>query len=393
MKVIYFGDYVSEELNEQKPINPAGNKWQKNLLDGLRKYEKIEIFSYFRPRLFPNSKQIIVPNSFQKIANHREIEIYKYINLPILREIFMFFLTITKLIRINYKYRGEEIKIIQYNIYSPVSLAIFFMSYIYKYDYIPIILDIVLEDSYDVSFLKRKYLKLELFIQKKIFKKIKKVIVINSNIIKDFFENTEYLLIEGGISKKDISLNIKKDKINKVKKIIFTGALDRVNGIDFLINTLEKIPELELELELYGTGELVRFVRKKALIDRRILYKGFKSNLEILEIQKNADYLIIPRRQNNLILRYTFPSKLFEYMLSETPILMTNIPGLKKEYLEYVNVLNVENEYEFSKKIQEILMKDQSELIKKAKLGKEFLLKNKSWEIQALKILKFISKK
>ncbi|MEE0138391.1 glycosyltransferase [Fusobacterium ulcerans] len=391
MKLIFFGDHVSEILNLQKAKNPAGNKWQKNLINSLKKYSNILVVSYFRPKLFFKSHQLFVPNSLQKEQNKQESILLKFFNFPVLREICLFFSTINILIKINSNNKQESLKILQYNLYFPVSWAIFLLSFIYKYEFIPIILDIVLEKSYQVSFIKRKYLKFELIMQKIIFKKLRKVIVINEMIIEDFFDNVKYLVIEGGVSQEDISKteNLIKTKRNMKNKIVFTGTLDKVNGVDFLINSIKNIENQCMELDIYGIGELEEFVRKSSIRDKRIKYKGFKKNDEILERQKNASFLIIPRKRSNKILRYTFPSKLFEYMLSETPVICTNIPGLKQEYQECLYVIDTEDEIVFANEISKILKKDFLELEKKAINARKFIIEKKNWDKQGLKILNF----
>lgn len=390
MKIIYFGDHVSKNLSNQKFKNPAGNKWQKNLLTSLLNYGDVSIYSYFRPALYPKKKQIIVPNNLQINENENESKLLWFINIPVLRELCLFFSTIIQLIKINKEYKN--IKILQYNIYSPVSLAIWILSYIYKYDYIPIILDIVLEESYKVNFFKKIYLKFELKFQKILFRNLKKVIVINKFIIKDFFKDIDFLLIEGGVSKEDIKFTSSTKKINENenKKIVFTGALDKVNGIDFLVRTLGKMKHEKLELIIFGLGELENFIIEEAKKDERIKYKGFKNNEDILTEQKKADFLIIPRKKTDLILRYTFPSKLFEYMLSKTPIICTNIPGLTKEYKDNLYIVDTEDEEEFSLEIKKILNKDKEELKEIGEKAREFIVKNKLWDLQAKKIIEFI---
>ncbi|MGL5049542.1 MAG: glycosyltransferase [Fusobacteriaceae bacterium] len=387
MEIIYLGDHVSEALNKEKSINTAGNKWQKNLIGNLKKKSNVEVFSYFRPPLFPKIKKILVPTKKQSLANNKESILIPFLNLPLIREISIFF---TTLYILNKKIKSNsKIKILQYNLYSPVALAVLILQRKYKFEYIPIILDIVLEDSYKVNIIKKMYIKCGLYIQKKIMKKITKVIVINKCIIDDYFKEVKYLLLEGGISFEDI-FPYEEKKSYKDINIVFTGTLDYVNGIDFLINSFKKIKNKKLKLTIYGQGELLNFVKKSLKEDNRISYQGYLPNKEILKIQKEADFLIIPRKKSNPILRYTFPSKLFEYMISGTPVICTNLPGLEKEYKSKILVVDTEDEEVFSREIEKILKIDSKNLNLLTKQAFEFIKGKKNWEFQIEKLLHFL---
>ena len=318
-----------------------------------------------------------------------------FINFIFLREISLFLTTSFELLKLKIKYKNlKDIKILQYNFYFPISFPIFIFSFFYNYEYIPIILDIILEDSYKFSWLKKFYIGLELKLEKIVFKILKKVIVINEYIIKDFFKpSVKYLVIEGGVSSEDIEFtkNIFKDKKNNRKKrIVFTGGIDFVNGIDFLINTFKQINNKNVELIIYGKGEAENYLKEQIKLDKRIKYLGFIENKNIMKEQKNADFLIIPRKISNPMLRYTFPSKLFEYMLSETPIISTDIPGLKKEYKDNMFVINTEDEKKFAKYIEKILTIEHFKLLFKGREARKFIVRTKSWELQAHKIIEFL---
>lgn len=393
MKIIYFGTYISEELKKRKIRQIAGEKWEANLINCLKKeVEEIIIYSYFRPGV----KQYVVPNKKQKRMNKNTSKLLFFINFIFLREISLFLTTSFELLKLKIKYKNlKDIKILQYNFYFPISFPIFIFSFFYNYEYIPIILDIILEDSYKFSWLKKFYIGLELKLEKIVFKFLKKVIVINEYIIKDFFRsNIKYLVIEGGVSSEDIDFtkNIVKDRENNTKKkIVFTGRIDFVNGIDFLINTFKKIKNKNVELIIYGKGEYENYLKTEIKADKRIKYYGFIENKEAMKEQKNADFLIIPRKMSNPILRYTFPSKLFEYMLSGTPIISTNIPGLKKEYKDNMYVIDTENEEKFAEYIEKILMKEKIKLLEKGKEARKFIIKNKTWRLQVQKIIDFLN--
>ena len=56
-----------------------------------------------------------------------------------------------------------------------------------------------------------------------------------------------------------------------------------------------------------------------------------------------ATLLINPRFSNEEYTKYSFPSKNMEYMASGTPILTTKLPGMPKEYYEYIYLFEEES--------------------------------------------------
>lgn len=101
--------------------------------------------------------------------------------------------------------------------------------------------------------------------------------------------------------------------------------------------------------------------------------------------------LINPRPSNEEFTKYSFPSKNMEYMVSGTPTLLTKLPGMPKEYLEYVYVLENESVDGMAEKLIEILNLSPEELKEKGKLAKEYVLNNKSNKNQAQRIIKWLA--
>ena len=81
-----------------------------------------------------------------------------------------------------------------------------------------------------------------------------------------------------------------------------------------------------------------------------------------------------------------------EYMVSGTPVLTTRLPGMPKEYEEYVYLFDNESVGGMAKKITEVLSIPEKELRKKGASAREFVLKEKNNISQAKKLLDFINK-
>ena len=384
-KIIFIGNIVSDKIcQENKACSPAANKWQINFLENLKKVSKKEVvnISILPLKVYPFGEYIAITSFFKK--NQNISRLLKYINIIGLKKISIFisiFLTLLK-------YSKKHTYII-YNLYTPILIAALLLKKIFKIQIIAIVADLVYVDDLNCRGVKKILHFIEVKIQEHGLKSIDKVIAVNKLIIDDF-EIKNGMVLEGGVTlkndlkTKDINKNSKKNK-----KIIFTGTLDNLNGIEFLLETFKNINNVELHI--YGRGPLELKVINASKNNKKIKYKGFICQNKVMEILESGDLLILPRVQTIKTLRYTFPSKLFEYMLSGTPVIMTKIPGLSQGYIENTYVCDTNDVDEFAKFIQEKANLDSKELIKKGMLGRKFIQKEKTWDLQMRKVWVFLN--
>ena len=75
--------------------------------------------------------------------------------------------------------------------------------------------------------------------------------------------------------------------------------------------------------------------------NEKIKYFGVIDFESILLRQKNTDLLINPRPSIDEYTKYSFPSKIMEYMASGTPVLTTKLSGIPMEYYDYYILLKM----------------------------------------------------
>lgn len=200
-----------------------------------------------------------------------------------------------------------------------------------------------------------------------------------------------YIIVEGMV---DINMKnrgiYKQEKYSK-KICMYTGILDSKYGIEILVKGFNKANIPNSELHIYGNGDFKNELLKLSKKNKNIKYFGLKPNNYIVEEQQKATLLINPRPSNEEFTKYSFPSKNMEYMVSGTPTLLTKLPGMPKEYLEYVYVLENESVDGMAEKLIEILNLSPEELKEKGKLAKEYVLNNKSNKNQAQRIIKWLA--
>ena len=196
-----------------------------------------------------------------------------------------------------------------------------------------------------------------------------------------------YIVIEGQV---DISMrNIENDigKKYKHKVCIYAGMVHKIYGIKYLVEGFIKANIIGAELHIYGSGdyrdELIEICKNHA----NVKYFGVVANDIVVKEELKATLLINPRPTNEAYTKYSFPSKNMEYMVSGTPVLTTKLPGMPKEYDDYVYLLEEENVDGIKERLVEILAKSDYALHEKGEQAKAFVLKEKNNIVQSKKII------
>lgn len=178
--------------------------------------------------------------------------------------------------------------------------------------------------------------------------------------------------------------NFSKD--NQVKTILYSGGLVEKYGIRDLINAFERLDDNNCRLVICGSGEAESFIREAQNKDKRIIFKGLINREEVLEIQKNSYILINPRKNNEEYTKYSFPSKLLEYLSSGTPVISYKLDGIPKEYYPHFYEVK-ETEDGLFETLKEVLLKDEDELRQKGQQARAFVLNNKNGKKQIEKLV------
>ena len=129
--------------------------------------------------------------------------------------------------------------------------------------------------------------------------------------------------------------------------------------------------------------ELVQLAQE----DSRIFYGGLLLNSEIVEREQAATLLINPRPTTEEFVKYSFPSKNMEYMVSGTPVMTTVLPGMPKEYYPHVYLLEDESAAGIAACLKQVLAHTDEELFRKGLDARRFVLETRNNVVQAKKIL------
>jgi glycosyltransferase involved in cell wall biosynthesis len=175
------------------------------------------------------------------------------------------------------------------------------------------------------------------------------------------------------------------------KIVIYAGGLYEEYGIKYLIDGFKMLDDKDAELHLFGHGPMVNEIEEEIKRDGRIRFFGIVHNSMVVEAELQATLLVNPRPTVEDFTKYSFPSKNMEYMVSGTPVLTTNLPGMPKEYHDYVYLLEDESAQGVSQVLKKLLVDTPaSELKDKGLSAKQFVLKNKNNIFQSKRVIDFI---
>ncbi len=204
-------------------------------------------------------------------------------------------------------------------------------------------------------------------------------------------KNKPYVVVEGLTDLKMSEVHNDIEQKYKTPTILYAGGLHREYGIEWLVDAFQKIDNSNVELHIYGYGNFEKELIERTKIDSRIKYLGTKSNKEIVEEQMKAHLLVNPRPTDAEFVKYSFPSKVMECMVSGTPLLTTCLPGMPKDYYPYVYLIEEETIDCLQKTISKLLQLPPEELHQKGNKAKRFVLENKNNKKQAEKLFTLLA--
>jgi glycosyltransferase involved in cell wall biosynthesis len=196
-----------------------------------------------------------------------------------------------------------------------------------------------------------------------------------------------YIVMEGSVDYKFKSQTILPTHASRV--VMYAGAVEAEYGFDTLLKAFMELPIKDVKLHIYGDGKFIKQLLAYQEQDARIKYMGVVSNEEIIQAEQQATLLVNPRLSNQELVKYSFPSKTTEYMLSGTPVLTTKLCGIPEEYYPHLYTFDEESVEGFKNKLLETLSLTNDELRQKGLDAQRFVLENKNNIKQAQRVEQF----
>jgi glycosyltransferase involved in cell wall biosynthesis len=199
--------------------------------------------------------------------------------------------------------------------------------------------------------------------------------------------NRPYIVQEGYVDWKMKNYENLLSKKTFPKILLFAGTLDYIFGIEVLTEAFINVDASDWELHIYGDGEYANKLRIICSNNNKIKYFGYRLNREIIDAEIRASLLVNPRPTNKEYVKYSFPSKNMEYMVSGTPLLTTLLPGMPLEYKKYVYLFDDESIEGMTETLKILFVKKPEELHDLGKKAKKYVLEEKNNVKQAGKVI------
>jgi glycosyltransferase involved in cell wall biosynthesis len=123
---------------------------------------------------------------------------------------------------------------------------------------------------------------------------------------------------------------------NSSKIILYQGALNLGRGIEAAIRAMQFLEETELWLA--GDGDLTDQLKQLVVesgLEGKVKFLGRLPLAELSRITRKADLGISLEEDLGLNYRFALPNKLFDYIQAGVPVLVSNLPEMKRIVDQY----------------------------------------------------------
>ena len=400
LAIVFVGAVVPEAWCECSPAcSVAGNRFQLNLIRVLEQTIGCvpEIISVKPVASYPKGREIFVRSTSVVIGEGTRCRLVPFVNVLLLKQVTIGLAILFRLMVGLWRVRSQPRYVVVHNVCASKSLPVLLATKLLGGKSVAVVADLPHNLRYDFRGLYGLLNRLNLFIETQSLSHFTGVISLTRQIAQDYAPHVPSLVIEGAVeldkaSPGNGSLGGVHSAQQGERICLYSGTLIELNGMKLLLHAFRQIPDSKYRLWITGRGPMETLIQEAAKHDPRIVYWGHVSLDQNRHYLRQAAVLINPRPSSySPITRYTFPSKLLEYMISGRPVITTALPGIPEEYYPFVYLLRDETPDGLARLIQEVCTKDQAELTEFGQRAQTFVLQNKNWTRQGQRIYEFIS--
>jgi len=174
--------------------------------------------------------------------------------------------------------------------------------------------------------------------------------------------------------------------------LMYAGGLYEEYGVRMILDAFAQVLDPDCRLWLFGAGPMEGEVQRASQQDDRITYWGFVPNEVVVQRATEATVLVNPRPSRQTFTRYSFPSKLVEYMMSGRVVVSTRLPSIPEEYYPYLCMLEDETPAGLATLLKQLHEKPTSELDRIGHQAAAFVRQNKNHLAQGRRVWEFLQR-
>ncbi|OPA91296.1 hypothetical protein BFW87_20020 [Pseudomonas fluorescens] len=397
MNIVFLGGVFTEREKDRiiqrskGGMQYAADTLQKNYIDGFCQSESVHAVSIINfpfigayPKRY--SEVFFEPRERTEPIGRAVVYNVGFLNLSVVKNVHKVFLAIREMLSHLKKSKGEPSVLVCYSMHLPFLVACHIVKRLRK----DVHLCVIVPDLPEYMSVRTGVLKFVFSMLSKIsyyvVNRADSIVAITEQMLNVFKGDVKKVVIEGIADAKYISSGEPEQRANY---FLYTGTLDRRYGIRNLLDSFVSSGIDNYELLICGDGDDRQYVEEMSAAHPRIRFLGQLDRSEVLSFQRNAKLLINPRSNESAFTKYSFPSKVIEYMSSGTPVLMYALDGIPDEYYAFCFVVPA-GDNGLSAALSQMSTLSDEAFAEKGRSAKKFIVENKMPGIQVSKLLEKI---
>jgi glycosyltransferase involved in cell wall biosynthesis len=395
IEVLYFSMTCNEltwnsiQQNSKNKGSVAPLVFDRLLLKGLRQQDKhdLKIYSFPSVPAIPSSRILGWGFKKEEVTEGVNTKWLPALNVHGLKQLFFFISAFSVGFRWAIKGKSSNKQMVIYSQFLPVASAVILISKIFNIKCTTIIADIpeylfiTEKKNKALRILTKPYIKLTSFIQRKFDKYVFLTEEMNKLIN---VHGKPYVIIEG-ICDPELFDGIQPAKVSEKKSIMYAGGLSRKYGLGLLLDAFKDIQD-DIELWIFGSGDMHEELEAMSMTDPRIKYFGMVEREKVLKYELSATMMVNLRNPEEELTKFSFPSKTMEYMSSGTPFLTTRLKGIPEEYFFSCYTIDNYSAVALKHKVITILSMTEDIRLQKGREAKNFVSTKKNLTSQSRKL-------
>ncbi|MFG0499006.1 glycosyltransferase [Pseudomonas sp. YQ_13] len=392
-KVLLLGFHVGEAYFERysagdKFPQVAAYKLESRFIEALRLAGlRVDTLATIAVSTFPRIKRVWLPGKLLPGNGQGGGRVMPFVNLPVIKMLTRCVGSFYGLLRMGR--RTDAICV--YAAHSPNLLAAYLYSKLCKKPFfvyvpdLPSFMDVALGRGRLLKLLK----KLDASLLSGLLASSNGLVVISRPMVEDYpaWRSKPYMVLEGISSSSSGPVTVAGS--GRKQMIFYAGGVNRSYGIVELVEGFLR-SGIDYELVLCGRGDLEGYLTDVCARHASVKYLGFVSPERVAQLQGAASLLLLTRNPAERYTRYSFPSKLIEYMSAGIPVLTTRLAGIPDEYFDYINVIEEFSIDAVARALVDFSAADKQNLYDKAARGKVWVLETKSSRAVGKQLVEFM---